>query len=111
MQINKKKSIYQRKYYILNAINRINKVYNIVMNDYHTFIFLGYYNKIHEYEIDNIIPMLNIKYIIKQIYIEILNYNQRRDIKMNNNIRKLSDYLIKWNKVKENINVDIPNCI
>ena len=75
MQNNKKKqSIYQRKYYILNEINRINKVYNIVMNDYQKYVILGYYNDIHQYEIDNKIPMLNIKFIIKQIYIEILGY-------------------------------------
>ena len=54
MQINKiKQSIYQRKYYILNEINRINEMYNIVMNGYQKYVILGYYNKIHEYEKDN----------------------------------------------------------
>ena len=83
MQINKEnQSIYQRKYYILHDINRINILYNIVMTDYQKYVILAYYNKIHEYEKENKIRMLNIKYIIKHIYMDILGYKQCCDIKV-----------------------------
>ena len=68
----KKRSIYKRRYYILNEINKINKTYNIVTNDYQKYVILGYYNQIRQYEINNKIRMLNIKYIIKQVNIEFL---------------------------------------
>ena len=105
---NKKQSIYHQKYYILNTINEINKKYDIIMNDYQKYIILGYYNKIHEWEHDNNVIKLNIKYIIKQIYIYILNHKHCHGIKIHNNIRKLNDYIIMWNRIKGNINFDIP---
>ena len=77
------------------------------MNDYQKCIILGYYNKIHQWEQDNNVKKLNIKYIIKQIYIDIFNHKQCHDIKIHNNIRKFNDYLIMWNRIKENINFDI----
>ena len=38
MTINKKRSIYQRKYYILNHIDKINNDFNILMNDYKKYV-------------------------------------------------------------------------
>ena len=61
------------------------------MNDYQKCIILGYYNKIHQWEQDNNVKKLNIKYIIKQIYIDIFNHKQCHDIKIYNNIRKFND--------------------
>ena len=104
MERYKKQSVYHQKYYILNTINEINTKYNIFMNDYQKYIILGYYNKIHQWEQDNNVKKLSIKYIIKQIYIDILHYKQCNGIKIHNNIRKLNDYLIMWNRIKENIN-------
>ena len=77
------------------------------MNDYQKYIILGYYNKINEWEQDNNLKKLNIKYIIKQIYIEFLQYRHCCSIKIHNNIRKLSDYFNMWNRIKENVNFAI----
>ena len=49
----KKKSVYHRKYYILNTINEYNKKFNIFMSDYQKYIILNFCNKIIKYEKDN----------------------------------------------------------
>ena len=73
------------------------------MKDYQKYISLGYCNKINEWEKDTNLKNLKIKYIIKQIYIEILHHNKCHGIKINNNIRKLNKFLIMWTRIKENI--------
>ena len=60
----KKQSVYHRKYYILNTINEINKKYDIFMGDSQKYDILAYYNKINEWENENNLKKLNIKYII-----------------------------------------------
>ena len=105
----KKQSVYHRKYYILNTINEINKKFNIIMGDYQKYIILNYCNNIIEWEKDNNVnKKINLKYAIKQIYIEFLNHGKCREIKIRNNVRKINEYLILWNKIKENLNFDIP---
>ena len=104
----KKRSVYHRKYYILNTINKNNKKYNIFMGDYQKYIILEYCNKIIQWEKDNnLIKKINLKYVIKQIYIEFLLHGQCREIKIGNNVRKTNEYLIIWNKIKEILNFDI----
>ena len=104
----KKQSIYHRKYHILNTINGSNKKYNIFMDDYQKYIMLSYCTKINQWEQDHNSKHLNIKYIIQQIYIEFFHHEKCNGIKNRNNVRKLNDYLISWQKIKENINFDIP---
>ena len=77
------------------------------MGDYQKYIILEYYNKIIEWEKENDVKKINLKYAIKQIYIEFLNHGQCCEIKIRNNVRKTNEYLILWNKIKENINFDI----
>ena len=104
----KKQSVYHRKYYILNTINEINNKYNILMGDYQKYVILEYCNKIIEWEKDNNInKKINLKYAIKQIYIEFLNHNQCHSIIIRNNVRKTNEYFILWNKIKENLNFHI----
>ena len=73
------------------------------MTDYQNYIILSYYNKIHQWEKYTNVKTLNIKYIIKQIYIDLLHHKQCHSIKIHNNIRKLNDFLIRWNRIKDNI--------
>ena len=89
----KKQSVYHRKYYILNTINEINKKFNISMG-YQKYIILYYCNKIIQWEKDTNYKKINLKYALKQIYIEILNHGQCREIKIHNNVRKINEYLI-----------------
>ena len=89
----------------------INKEFNIFMNDCQKYIILGYYNKIREYEIENHIKKLNIKYIIKRIYIEILGYDKCVDIKIHNNMRKINEYYPKWLNITNHIKLDMTNDI
>ena len=56
---------------------------------------------------NHIIKKINLKYVIKQIYIEFLKYGKCRNIKLKNNVRKTNEYLILWNKIKEIFNFDI----
>ena len=103
---NKKKlSVYHRKYYILNTLNEINKKYNILMSEYQKYIILEYLNKIIQWEKDNdIIKKINLKYVIKQIYIEFLKHGICRNLKIKNNARKTYEYLIMWTKIKKIFN-------
>ena len=104
----KKQSLYHRKYYILNTLREINKKYNILMNEYQKYIILEYCNKIIEWQKDNnMIKKINLKYVIKQIYIEFLNHGKCHNIKIRNNVRKTNEYLIIWNKIKEIFKFDI----
>ena len=103
----KKQSVYHRKYYILNTINEINKNFNIFMGDYQKYIILGYCNKIIEWQKEHNLKKINLKYAIKQIYIQFLHHHNCREIKIRNNVRKTNEYLILWNKIKENLNFDI----
>ena len=105
---NKKQSIYHRKYYIINTLNEINKKYNILMSEYQKYIILEYCNKIIEWQKDNnMIKKINLKYVIRQIYIEFLKYRKCYNIKIRNNVRKTNEYLIIWNKIKEIFKFDI----
>ena len=104
----KKQSIYHRKYYILNSLNEINKKYNILMSEYQKYIILEYCNKIIQWQKENnMIKKINLKYVIKQIYIEFLHHIKCRNIKIRNNVRKTNEYLIMWNKIKKIFNFDI----
>ena len=78
------------------------------MGDCQNYIILNYCNKIIEWEKDNNLKKINLKYTIKQIYIEYLQHRQCREIRIRNNVRKTNEYLILWNKIKENLNFDIP---
>ena len=71
------------------------------------YIILNYCNNIIQWEKDNHLKKINLKYAIKQIYIEFLHYRQCREIKIRNNVRKINEYFILWNKIKENLNFDI----
>ena len=105
---NKKQSIYHRKYYILNSLNEINTKYSIFMSEYQRYIILEYCNKIIEWQKDNnMIKKINLKYVIKQIYIEFLKHGKCHNIKIRNNVRKTNEYLIIWNKIKEIFKFDI----
>ena len=105
---NKKKSIYHRKYYILNSLNEINKKYNILMSEYQKYIILEYCNKIIEWQKDNnMIKKINLKYVIRQIYIEFLKHGKCHNIKIRNNVRKTNEYLILWKKIKDIFKFDI----
>ena len=105
---NKKKSVYHRKYYILNTLNEINTKYNIVMNEYQKYIILNYCNNIIQWEKDNdFIKKINLKYVIKKIYIEFLKHGECRNIKIKNNARKTYEYLITWEKIKDIFKFDI----
>ena len=104
MIVIKKQSVYHRKYYILNKINEVNKKFNIFMGKYQKYIILNYCNKIIEWEKDNnLIKKINLKYATKQIYIEFLHYEQCIKIEIRNNIRKIYEYSIMWNKIKKTI--------
>ena len=101
----KTQSVYHRKYYILNTLNEINKKY-IFMSEYQKYIILEYCNKIIQWEKDNdFIKKINLKYVIKQIYIEFLHHGKCREIKIKNNVRKTNEYLILWNKIKEKFDI------
>ena len=105
---NKKQSVYHRKYYILNTLNEINNKFDIVMSEYQKYIILEYCNKIIQWEKDNkMIKKINLKYVIKRIYIEFLHHGQCSNIKIKNNVRMENEYLIKWNKIKEILKFDI----
>ena len=105
---NKKQSVYHRKYYILNTLNEINKKYNILMGEYQKYIILEYCNNIIQWQKDNnMIKKINLKFVIRQIYIEFLKHIKCRNIKIRNNIRKTNEYLILWNKIKEIIKFNI----
>ena len=90
---NKRQSVYHRKYYILNTLNEINTKYNIIMSLYQKYIILEYCNKIIQWQSDNNIKKINLKYVIKQIYIEFLKHRECRNIKIRNNVRKTNEYL------------------
>ena len=77
------------------------------MNEYQRYIILGFHNKIREYEIENHIKKLNIKYIIKQIYIEIIGYDKCSDIKIHNDTRKMNEYYSKWLNITNDIKLDM----
>ena len=105
---NKKQSIYHRKYYILNCLNEVNKKYSILMSEYQKYIILEYCNKIIEWQKDNnMIKKINLKYVIRQIYIEFLKHGKCHNIKIRNNVRKTNEYLITWQKIKEIFKFDI----
>ena len=104
----KKQSVYHRKYYILNTLNQINKKYNILMSEYQKYNILEYCNNIINWEKENnMIKKINLKYVIKQIYIEFLKHGECRNIKIKNNARKTYEFLIIWNKIKEIFKFDI----
>ena len=104
----KTRSVYHRKYYILNTINKINEKFNIFMSDYQKYIILEYCNKIIQWERDNkIYKKINLKFVIKQIYIEYLKHGKCCEIKIRNNVRKTNEYLIIWDKIKEILKFDI----
>ena len=104
----KRQSIYHRKYYILNTLNEINTKYNILMSNYQKNIILEYCNKIIQWETENkMIKKINLKYVIKQIYIEFLKHGECRNIKIKNNARKTYEFLIMWQKIKEIFKFDI----
>ena len=104
----KKQSIYHRKYYILNTLNEINKKYNILMSEYQKYIILEYCNNIINWEKENnMIKKINLKYVIKQIYIEFLKHGECRNIKIKNNARKTYEFLIIWKKIKKIFKFDI----
>ena len=73
-----KRSIYQRKYYLLNHIEKNNKDLYILMSDYQKYIILCWHTKIRQYGLENNSTYLNIKYIYKQIYCDILGYKRVR---------------------------------
>ena len=78
------------------------------MSEMQKYIILEYCNKIIQWEKDNnLIKQINLKYAIKQIYIEFLKHGKCRNIKIRNNVRKTNEYLIIWNKIKETLNFDI----
>ena len=56
-----KKSVYHRKYYILNILREINSSYNILMSEYQKYIILEYCNKIIQWGKDFNIKKINLK--------------------------------------------------